>query len=351
MIKKRPCPICGSGKYKSLFVQRFASGLTHNIVSCKKCNFVFVNNTPTQKDYNKYYKIMSKYELERDQVLHKDYKNIISKFCLKSSKVLDIGCSTGHLLYLLKESGYKKLLGIDPSPTCKKIAWDKFRVEVKTSTISTFTENKKYDLIILAMVLEHLSDIKISLSKIKNLTNKNGFIFISVPDAANFHNGFEEAFGEFSVEHINFFSSKYLFNLMDDYSCVYMESKDNNLLSLWKRTYPLRESIDKYIKVSKYKLGGIKKVIDESPSKILVWGAGSLTQRLLNSTNLQNKTIKIIDSDSKLWGKSLGGIEIISPDQIKNYKYPILISSYKFRDEISEYIKSKKLSNRVITFN
>ena len=138
---------------------------------------------------------------------------------------------------------------------------------------------------------------------------------------------------------------------MEDYSCVYMESRDNNLLSLWKRTDSSRESIEGYIKVSKNKLERIKEVIDESPSEILVWGAGSLTQRLFNSTNLQNKTIKIIDSDSKLWGMSVGGVEIISPKAIKNYKLPILISSYKFREEILEYIKSKKLINKIITFN
>jgi 2-polyprenyl-3-methyl-5-hydroxy-6-metoxy-1,4-benzoquinol methylase len=350
MIKIRTCPICGNKKHKSLFVQRFASGLMHNIVSCDECNFVFVNNTPIQKDYDTYYKIMSKYELERDQILHKDYKNIILKFCPKSSKILDVGSSTGHLLYLLKKSGYNKLLGLEPSSQCKKLAWDKFKIEVKTSTISSFKETKKYDLIILAMILEHLSDIRNLLSKIKNLTNKNGYVFISVPDAANFHDGFEEAFGEFSVEHINFFSSNYLFNLMEDYSCIYMESKNNNLLSLWKKTDTLRKAVEKYINFSKSKLEAIKRTIDESPSEILVWGAGSLTQRLLNSTNLQDKTIKIIDSDSKLWGKSLGGIEIISPKAIKNYKFPILISSYKFREEILENIKSQKFINKIITF-
>mgnify|MGYP001571895842 CR=1 FL=1 len=79
----------------------------------------------------------------------------------------------------------------------------------------------------------------------------------------------------------------------------------------------------------------------------MFWGAGSLTQRLLNSTNLQNKTIKIIDSDSKLWGKFLSGIEIISPGKVGNYKEPIFVSSFRFKDEISSYIK-KHFKNAII---
>lgn len=350
MIKKRACPICDSKKYKSLFVQKFASGFNHSIVICINCGFVFVNNTLSQKAYDEYYKVMSKYELERDQILHKNYREIIQNFYPQKSKILDVGSSTGHLLYLLRQSGYTNLLGIDPSPTCREIAWDKFKIKVRTSTISTFKTTKKFDLVILAMILEHLSDIKNSLEKIKSLVSENGYIFISVPDALNFYSQFDEAFGEFSVEHINFFSSKYLFSLMQDYSCIYMESKNNNIFSLWKKTDNLEGSIEKYIELSKNKMKKINKIVNSLPSKALIWGAGSLTQRLFISTNLLTKAVAIIDSDSKLWGKTIKGIKIISPNQIRQFKHPILISSYLFREEILKYIKSKKLINKVVTF-
>ena len=263
MIKKRACPICDSKKYKSLFVQKFASGFNHSIVICINCGFVFVNNTLSQKAYDEYYKVMSKYELERDQILHKNYREIIQNFYPQKSKILDVGSSTGHLLYLLRQSGYTNLLGIDPSPTCREIAWDKFKIKVRTSTISTFKTTKKFDLVILAMILEHLSDIKNSLEKIKSLVSENGYIFISVPDALNFYSQFDEAFGEFSVEHINFFSSKYLFSLMQDYSCIYMESKNNNIFSLWKKTDNLEGSIEKYIELSKNKMKKINKIVKD----------------------------------------------------------------------------------------
>ena len=90
--------------------------------------------------------------------------------------------------------------------------------------------------------------------------------------------------------------------------------------------------------------------IDTIPDKLLVWGAGSLTQRLLETTDISKKVVKFIDSDKKLWGKKLNGIEIISPDKAFSYKEPILISSFRFKDEIYVYIKRKKLTNKIITF-
>ena len=348
--RKRNCPICLSNINKTLFTQVFASGLTHEIVACSKCSFVFVSNTPNQKEYNQYYKVMSKYELERDQLLHEEYRDIISNYFPKSSAILDIGCSTGHLLFLLKQAGYINISGIDPSPECKKIAWNKFRIKIDTSSISSFSPSKKYDVIILAMILEHLRDVKESLIRIDKLLNKKGFIFISVPDAQNFQENFEEAFGEFSAEHINFFSILHLFKLMEGYTLSYMRSDGKNIFSLWKKSEILEKSILKYVEISKRKLNVMKKAINKMPSRILVWGAGSLTQRLLETTDISKKVVKFIDSDKKLWGKKLNGIEIISPDKAFSYKEPILISSFRFKDEIYAYIKRKKLTNKVITF-
>ena len=199
------------------------------------------------------------------------------------------------------------------------------------------------------MILEHLSDIKNSLEKTKSLVSENGYIFISVPDALNFYSQFDEAFGEFSVEHINFFSSKYLFSLISTF-LLFALSKNNNIFSLWKKTDNLEGSIEKYIELSKNKMKKINKIVNSLPSKALIWGAGSLTQRLFISTNLLTKAVAIIDSDSKLWGKTIKGIKIISPNQIRQFKHPILISSYLFREEILKYIKSKKLINKVVTF-
>jgi len=348
-INSRKCPICGSKEKAILISQKFSNDLVHDISSCKKCRFVFVGNTPSQNFYNQYYKNMSKYEIERDHVLHEEYFAIFKKYINSNSKILDIGCSTGHLLYLLKKEGYMNLDGIDPSPLCKKIAIEKFNIQIITTDIASFKPKKKYDLIIYSMVFEHLENIKEAVSKARTYLSDDGYLFVSVPDAENFYNDFEEPFGEFSTEHINFFSTHYLFKLMSNFSCVFMETDNKNIYSVWKNS-DLSKSIKKYIKVSNSKMKNIKNVINSCPQKVIVWGAGSLTQRLLNTTNLRKKVLKYVDSDEKLNGKMLGDIEIISPDNLIKYSEPILISSFRFKEEIIEVIKKMKLTNKIITF-
>lgn len=111
----------------------------------------------------------------------------------------------------------------------------------------------------------------------------------------------------------------------------------------------MRKCVEKYIETSHFKLQRINNVINSLPNKIIVWGAGSLTQRLLKTTNLGRKVLKLVDISDILVGKQLNGFEIISPDNLSNYKEPILISPFRFKKEIADEIKKRKLKNKIIT--
>src|SRR5260221_13507137 len=200
MKKKRKCPICNSPNTSILYIQRYANNVFHTIVSCNNCLFVFVNNSLSQKDYNEYYKNMSKYEHERDETLHFQYIKIIRKFLDPKSKVLDIGCSAGHFLYVLRKNGFSHILGIDRSPKCKPLALEKFNISIGTAELFSYKPDKQYYLRTLNAVMEHSENLQEAVEKIKKLLTRNGHVFISVPDAGNFHDGVvEEPFGEFSI--------------------------------------------------------------------------------------------------------------------------------------------------------
>lgn len=351
----RACPLCGFKRSSILFIQKFTNYFCHEIASCADCGFVFVRNTPSQKFYDQYYKKMSKYEGIREHETHfKDTGEILNdlakKYIKKSDDILDVGCSTGSLLFFLKNKGYKKLFGFDPGPKCKKIAKEKYDIEITTSSLKKYTSKKKYKLIILSQVLEHLSEVRESIDKISRLLTNDGYVFIGIPDAGRFYEDFEEPFGEFSTEHINFFSDISLFRLMKKYSCAFIKSKSGALYSLWQKDSSEEKSIIKYIKLSEKKLNHVKNIIDNLPSKIIVWGAGSLSQRLLETTTLKNKAIKFVDMNKNLVGKKISDIDIISDKEVNKYSDPILISSFRFRSEIKKYIKSKKYRNKIITF-
>lgn len=350
-MNTRKCPICGSDSNEILFMQPYSKTEDNKIAVCNKCDFVFVKNTKSQFYFNDYYKEMSKYEDTRDQELHDKSVEVIARHVRFTDKVLDMGCSTGHLLSLLKKKGYKNLLGVDPSPQCKIVASKLYRITVKTGTIDSFKSREKYNFIILATVLEHLSEFKKSIKKITSLLGKDGKIFISVPNASMFYEKVDEPFYEFSPEHINFFSPKYLEILLADFTCVYLEADPVAIYSIWKKTGKLRDSIQRYINISNQRLKKINKIVASLQYKTIVWGAGALTKRLLQTTNLRQKVFILVDRNAKIIGENLEDIKVISPNELGTYDEPILISSFKFKDEIVNEIKARKLKNKIITFN
>lgn len=354
-LKKRSCPVCDSQEFIRLYEQKFANHFRHNIISCKACGFVFVNNTPNQKYYNTYYREMSKYEVTRDQSLHKTSLKFILAFfrtkALKNISILDIGCSTGEMLHMLQKEGYTNLSGIDPSPECKRMAKKKFRLKIETENIYTFFPKRRYDFIILSAVLEHLVDLQLAVKKIEQLLEFNGHVFISVPDAESFYKKFDEPFGEFSIEHINFFSRSYLLRLLSNFSPSTLVVENNAIFSIWQKQSGLVYSMGQYIKQSEERLRRIEQIIDQAPEKMVVWGAGSLTRRLLRTTRLHQKVVVIVDRDKNLIGESLERVKIVPPSELKKYTEPILVSTFKFKNEIISEIRRRKLRNKIITLN
>src|SRR3989344_4616563 len=181
MIKthKRDCPICLHKKSILLYIQKFSNQFSHKIVSCLKCGFVYVKNTPPQKFYNEYYTYMSKYEGIR---AHEAHENATNKFIdiftnqniKKSANILDVGCATGEFLSRFKKRGFKHLYGFDPAPLCKEIAMKKYGIQIETANISSFRSKQKFDFIILSQVLEHLRDVDSSISKLESLLKESG---------------------------------------------------------------------------------------------------------------------------------------------------------------------------------
>lgn len=293
---------------------------------------------------------MSKYEQDRDYGLHEFTCDILKQQCSSTAKILDVGCSTGHLLHLLQKHGFKDLQGVDPAPKAREAALEQFGLSVTTASINAFKPKEKYDLIILSAVLEHLSDVSGSLRKIGSWLTENGSIFISVPDAEHFYKNFEEPFGEFSTEHINFFSQASLYRALPNYNCTYMHSDGGALYSIWQKGSELKRSIKTYVDLSNEKSAIIDRVIGDLPDEVIVWGAGSLTQRLLTSTPLASKVVKFVDRSRALQGTTLADTEIIGPDAVKQYSQPIFICSFRFKDDIIKEIKKLKLKNKLFHF-
>jgi len=387
-IKNRLCPICSYNKKNLIFEQKFCENKEiallnrYDVVVCKNCGFVYADKIPSQDDFNIYYKKISKYEFSyRKGIVPNNYINHFTKivnFLIpyisdKNIKILDIGCSTGALLSVFKSYGYFNLLGLDPSPICSKIAKKLYNIKVISNNISNFRTREKFDLIILSAVLEHLVDIKSSVRKIRRLLKEGGFLFIEVPDIERFDLYISAPFQQFSLEHINYFSRYSIKNLLSKFSfkIIKIEQKENkinknvepDLFVLAKKKNKFEHNLIKdkisEIKIKKYIPKCLKIEIETqkkihkklfNKEKIIVWGAGTFTQRLVACGGLEPaKVLFFVDSNKRYINKKLSGIEIKSPSDIKNEKIPILISTPSYQEEIVYQIrKLLKLNNEII---
>lgn len=166
------CQICQSDL--SLFCRK---GI-FEIYKCSNCGFGSTLNTKLQK--NRYHR--DETYIEEGALFRNIFQKRVKIICklTQPGKVLEVGCSTGLMLQLLKERGWE-VLGIEIS---KKAAHEALKKGIKIIEGKFEDEkiNEKFDLVILNHTLEHLENPANVLQKAKNLLLRNGLLFIDVPN-------------------------------------------------------------------------------------------------------------------------------------------------------------------------
>jgi FlaA1/EpsC-like NDP-sugar epimerase len=112
-------------------------------------------------------------------------------------------------------------------------------------------------------------------------------------------------------------------------------------------------SLKKYIADCELRDGVLLQKVEnliQSQEAIVIWGAGTLTRRLLAATRLRDANIvAFVDSNPRLRGRRMAGRTIISPDQLTARSETIVVCSKAFEREIVKTIRDQlALSNRVI---
>lgn len=95
----------------------------------------------------------------------------------KSTKVLDIGCGAGHLLFDLKDWGCEHLLGVDAFIE-KDILYEN-GLQIQKKEVDEI--QGEWDVIMMHHAFEHMSEPEKVLQQIKKLLAPNGTILIRVP--------------------------------------------------------------------------------------------------------------------------------------------------------------------------
>ncbi len=186
----RPCPNCYS-RENTLRIREE----DFLIVRCKSCGLTFLLNPPDESAiYEDYYRIEFKGADYREDSplghlreifeINEQRTAFIKRFeeGFDDFRLLDVGCGSGLFLKSCKDAGLRGE-GIDVSSNALKFARDEFGLEVfKKTTDELIGEGKRYDMITMWHVLEHIMEPTVELGKIKELLSPNGYLMVEVPN-------------------------------------------------------------------------------------------------------------------------------------------------------------------------
>ncbi len=136
---------------------------------------------------------------------------LIEKYTGHRKSLLDFGAGTGDLLQAAQKKGYE-IAGVEPNAVARNSAAEK-----GISLDNELPSDKKFQIITLWHVLEHLADPENELGKIKNLLHENGTLFIAVPNFNSYDaNYYREFWAAYDVpRHLWHFSKKAMHLLLE----------------------------------------------------------------------------------------------------------------------------------------
>ncbi len=390
----RSCPICAHPQGEVLHAQTFELSEGHplaagyEVVACAHCGFVFADTLVGQQDYDRFYAQFSKYEDNQTstggggsaadrQRLRETAADIAELLPDRGARLLDIGCANGGLLQALRELGYTRLCGVDPSPACVEAARKVSGAEgVAGSLSSDLSGLGKFEGVILSHVLEHVQDLHTAVRNLRPLTQPHGLAYVEVPDASRYAECLVAPFQDFNTEHINHFSAVCLRNLFVRHGWTECRSGSKTLVAgpgmpypavfaffelgdaaeppaAWEQDFQLRDHVRAYIAGSRALMDRIETqlrgVLARTP-EVIVWGTGQLALKLLAETCLREANIAaFVDGNPVHQGKILRGRPILAPSQVPGGTQPIVVASILHGPEIARVIREElRLGNPLV---
>lgn len=368
----RPCPVCGTDQASTLFDNIMAPldqlDMSYRVGQCPTCHFCYACDLPLPTTYDEYYRSLSKYDIVISEPavspvsqarIHKTLEICVPDLP-KNALIADVGCGVGALLYGFKSSGFARLHGIDPAPAAGREAGRLFGLHnVHTGSLREAHEKlplHETDLLCLTGVAEHLPHLAEDLGWLLEFLPPGAKVLIEVPALEYFLATSVEPFGEFSLEHIQYFNAAALTRLLGalgfsptHLSICALDGCTDSLFGLFSRNTgatvqvpPSLQVLDDYLHYSEEKQNLALQKIFSTEDRFIIFGAGSHTARLLPQLEARGalpRIIAIVDNNPNLHGKQLGNF-VIQPSTFLTLHpgTPVLVSSFNAQAAIARQL-------------
>ena len=189
----RACPVCDSRRreikgMRGGVAHRNGKGVKTSVVQCVDCKIIYTNPTliPESNPY-------AEETAEEYFQLHDWDQKIMNGESLaafaegvlgKPGRILELGCGRGELLIGAANRGWAAY-GVEMTEGYAQIAQSK-GVQIECSSIQECKLlDQRYDLILLAAILEHLYDPVETLKRVRDALRPGGLVFIDVPNESS----------------------------------------------------------------------------------------------------------------------------------------------------------------------
>ena len=165
----------------------------------------YISHTDSKKNaFEKIYQLIKKYSLNKKIKL-------VNKHTSKKGSMLDIGAGTGDFLLAAKKNGWITQ-GIEPNENARNLAKGK---KIQLVDDINNLNGKKYDVITMWHVLEHIPNLIEHIKTLQNLLSDDGVLIIAVPNYKSYDAlYYKEFWAAYDVpRHLWHFSKKSIENL------------------------------------------------------------------------------------------------------------------------------------------
>jgi 2-polyprenyl-3-methyl-5-hydroxy-6-metoxy-1,4-benzoquinol methylase len=199
-LESVPCNLCGGDDFQVLYDQPprdqdpddlgdFVASTDRydsygRIVRCNRCRLVYTNPRPRADTISAGYRRAVDPDYAREDS-SRSINAHLSLHTLKrfahSGRLLDVGCSTGYFLNAARLDFETQ--GIELSEWAAKYARERLRLDVVTAGLEDAPwPSEHFDVVALSDVIEHFTDPRAALVRIRSLLRPGGLLYLVTPD-------------------------------------------------------------------------------------------------------------------------------------------------------------------------
>ena len=194
-------------------------GSRWSFYSCIHCGYVFSNPSIPAAELLRFYAQLDDREYAEEEVGRgRNFSAILNRlddFPLPGKRLLDVGAASGIFLNLARKRGYE-ILGIEPSRSLAADARKRYGIELFVGTLEELRDERKFSVVTLLDILEHLSDPDGFMGRVSALTEEGGILVVVTPDIDSLAARLAgKKWWHFRIAHIAFFNRRSLRFLLE----------------------------------------------------------------------------------------------------------------------------------------